>query len=243
MKAKPLMILKRIFFISLVLLLASGCSFSKANKRLYRLPSSVSVSLDKNDKDKWGISIEQDGKAFLGNSEPVDIEIFADGKVGTTLKSGYDSFKSSGGNFIATGFVEYSNVRFIITDTWSQMDGILRVDRKMEVEGDLTGGFMSGVFLSYYQTAKRDKVKIFAPGMIYGGTGNLTPAAIGGSDCTDFVRIREDRLPAPMNGIIKLQALENELYNKMISPSTSGKEYRYVIGRQAINIDGNPDES
>lgn len=43
----------------------------------------------------------------------------------------------------------------------------------------LSSGVMRGIAFSCHKTATRDSVKIFAPGMIYGGAAHLTPAAIG----------------------------------------------------------------
>ncbi len=64
--------------------------------------------------------------------------------------------------------------------------------------GNREGGFVSAITLV---AGSRDP-EYFAPGMIYGGTGNLSPASIGGADSRGGVlRIREDRLPAPLFGV------------------------------------------
>ena len=184
---------------SLVLLTLTGCSINKKNK-LWTLPHSVTVYFEQNDKKKWGLNIEMDGDAFFAREEPVNIEIFEDGDVIKTLNSGYDLFTEKNGYYLAEATMAYRGVTFLVTDKWSVVDDVLQVNRTLVVRGNMSGGFMSGIQLSYHKPATRDSVKLFAPGMIYGTTDHLTAEAIGGKDCKDFIRIREDRLPAPLFG-------------------------------------------
>lgn len=186
-----------VFF--LVLLTLMGCSINKKNK-LWTLPHSVTVYFEQNDKKKWGLNIEMDGDAFFARAEPVNIEIFEDSDVIKTLNSGYDLFTEKNGYYLAEAAVAYRDISFLVTDKWSVVDDVLQVNRTLVVRGNMSRGFMSGIQLSYHKPATRDSVKLFAPGMIYGTTDHLTAEAIGGTACKDFIRIREDRLPAPLFG-------------------------------------------
>jgi len=191
--------MKQILAFSLVLVTLMGCSISKKNK-LWTLPHSVTVYFEQNDKKKWGLNIEMDGDAFFAREEPVNIEIFEDSHVIKTLNAGYDLFTEKNGYYLAEATVAYRDVSFLVTDKWSVVDDVLQVNRTLVVRGNMAGGFMSGLQLSYHKPVTRDSVKLFAPGMIYGTTDHLTAEAIGGKDCKDFIRIREDRLPAPLFG-------------------------------------------
>ena len=197
----PLRFLRLACFTLTMATMASGCSLTRGQQqRLYQLSPGVSVYFEKNDEQEWGLRLERNGAAFLANATPITIEILGPGEAIRTLGAGYDSFRSGDGAFIARGSLQYDGARFVVHDTWSMEAGALRLDRKLEVEGNAAGGFMSAITLSYHKAATRDSVKLFAPGMIYGTTDHLPPAAIGGRDSTDFIRIREDRLPAPLFG-------------------------------------------
>ena len=188
-------------FVLALATLTSGCSLSSGQEqRLYQLSPEVSLFFEKNDDQEWGLRLERNGGSFLENPTPITIELLGPGESTQTLASGYDSFESVDGAFVARGSVQYEEARFVVHDTWSQDAGSLRLDRSLIVEGNAAGGFMSAFRLSHHEAAKRDAVKLFAPGMIYGTTDNLLPEAIGGRESTDFIRIREDRLPAPLIG-------------------------------------------
>ena len=214
--------MKQTLALGLLLLTLMGCSINK--KKLWTLPHSVTVYFEQNDKKKWGLSIEQDGDAFLAREEPVNIEIFKDGDVILTLNSGYDLFTEKNGYYIAETKVAYGDVSFLVTDKWSVVDEVLQVNRKLVVRGNMLGGFMSGVQLSYHKPATRDSVKIFAPGMIYGTRDHLTAEAIGGKDCRDFIRIREDRLPAPLFGAYLDKGLSLTLLNSKPDARTTKED-------------------
>jgi hypothetical protein len=182
------------------LICVGACTSGAKTIECFRLPSDVRVWLKKGTASDWGLVLTREGAPLLANPKPLHIEIFDGGAVAASLESGYQSFENERGSWIARGLVEYKGATFHVTDRWREEGRILTVDRMVSVSGSLPGGFMSGITLSPHQPATRDSVKLFAPGMIYGGTDNLTAGAIGGSDVKDFIRIREDRLPAPMIG-------------------------------------------
>ncbi len=194
-----------------ILLIASGCTLNQT--KLYDLSPDVGAFFKKNDNGKWGISLEQNGKLLAFNREPLNIEVYQDDEVIKELKAGYDKFSSQENTFIAEGTIKYNQVTFYVTDKWSQKGDILIVDRNLKVLGNAAGGFMSSIQFSLNDSGTRDSFKLFAPGMIYGPTQFLTNEAIGGSVCKDFIRIREDRLPAPLFGIFSDNAYSVTLLN------------------------------
>lgn len=83
---------------------------------------------------------------------------------------------------------------------------VLELSRTVEVSGTNSSGFLSAITFSHPEAHPRSAVDYFAPGMIYGGTSHLSATSIGGlssyeGDGHGQVRIREDRLPAPMSGV------------------------------------------
>jgi hypothetical protein len=185
----------------LTAILFFGCNSGVlAKTQLGALPHSVAVFFEKNDDKKWGLRIEKDGAEFFTRKEPVNLEICNEGNGIEALNAGYDRFTEKDGSYLAESTVSFRDVSFLVTDKWSVVNDSFQVDRTLVVKGGMSGGFMSGIQLSSHEPATRDSVKLFAPGMIYGTTDHLTASAIGGKNCKDFIRIREDRLPAPLLG-------------------------------------------
>lgn len=129
----------------------------------------------------------------------VRLEIF-DGTDDSTLYIDYASIERNGDLFsgIATARVDKATVR--ITDRWNTGNSF-SLSRKVEVQGNSDKSFMSAVEFEF-EGCERENTEYFAPGMIYGGTENLSSNAIGGIDVYEKgagkVWIREDRLPAPL---------------------------------------------
>ncbi len=191
--------MKNTCILSLVIFTLLGCDINKGQK-LWTLPHDVTVYFEQNEKGKWGLHIKQDGNDFLSREEPVNIEIFEEGNAINILNAGYDQFSIKDDYYEAEATVNHGDVSFLVKDKWSVVDEALQISRQLVVKGNRSGGFMSGIQLSYHKLATRDSVKIFAPGMVYGTTDHLTKDAIGGKGSKEFVRIREDRLPAPLFG-------------------------------------------
>ncbi|WP_219418367.1 hypothetical protein [Pseudonocardia nigra] len=88
-----------------------------------------------------------------------------------------------------------------VADTWSVHDGAVRVERSVEVRGEAAGGFLTELGLALPQ----EQLEVFAPGMLYGDRDAITDIAIGGrkwlAEGVRTMRIREDRLPAPLLGV------------------------------------------
>jgi hypothetical protein len=192
--------MKHLMIICILLNTFTGCSLMDKNKKRYDLSGDLVVQFQRTGKEKWGLEIERNGEPFFTGDEPVSLELFTNERGTEVLNTGYDHLAAGKGVITGKASVSYGDAVFCVTDTWNIETGIMKLDRKVEVQGDMDGGFMSGIGLIYTTPATRDSVRIFAPGMIYGTTDYLTGTAIGGSECTDFIRIREDRLPAPLFG-------------------------------------------
>jgi len=153
----------------------------------------------------WGIVVEKAGMASSVQQSPIQIETFEDGTT-SELAWSYQTVTQMPGGLVAkaTGEIPSTNVQLAVEDQWTVAGAVLSMDRKVTVKGNDTRGFLSGVTLRIGRRLSWPEVEWFAPGMIYGGFDHLSDAAIGGRagyrpDHFD-VRIREDRLPAPLFG-------------------------------------------
>jgi hypothetical protein len=191
--------MKQIVVFILLSGLVAGCRHG-SGQNLWQLNESAWVFMENNEEGDRGIGIMQKGKPFLMAAFPLHVEL-SDGKnVVGFLNKGYDEFDFDKDILTARGSVSYGEVVFHFKDTWKMSDSSLQLDRDIHVEGNMDAGFMTGILFEYAEMLKRDSVQLFVPGMIYGTTDYLSSAAIGGSGCVDFVRIREDRIPAPLFG-------------------------------------------
>ena len=79
---------------------------------------------------------------------------------------------------------------------------VLSVKRIVRVRGSDASAFLSAITLDLARPASWPELDWFVPGMIYGGFDHLNEAAIGGRAYYRpggfTMRIREDRLPAPL---------------------------------------------
>lgn len=134
---------------------------------------------------------------------PANLEFWDDTGRLTTTNAGYSSWIKSAGGFLGRAVVSGpGESRFEFEDYWTKVGTLLHLARTVKVFGNGSGGFLSGFTFDFVHASTMSEADWFAPGMIYGGFGNLSPSAIGGranyrpGDFT--LRIREDRLPAPM---------------------------------------------
>ena len=154
-----------------------------------------------------GVAVLDGGAASAEQSKPIQLEFYDASGQAREKKAGYQSFDISSGKAVgATDVSGPGNSRFHFRDEWSLRGGVLLLARTVTVSGASDGGFLSGITLSHPQTHPRSAVDYFAPGVIYGGSAHLSANAIGGSATyaagdPGQVRIREDRLPAPMFGV------------------------------------------
>ena len=151
---------------------------------------------------KWGVAISNAGLASVSRPQPVELEFSPESNPGNIL-AGYDSVTLAPDGFTGRASIEGpARTRFFVADQWRATGPDLQLARTVTVKGNATNGFMSGFQFDFAGPRAWTNAEWFAPGMIYGGFDHLSDKAIGGKahykpgDYT--VRIREDRLPAPL---------------------------------------------
>jgi hypothetical protein len=152
----------------------------------------------------WGLCVEEAGLACAVQPQPAAVEIWNEESHDIVRQAAaYDSVATQDGALVGKARLVYREVAIDLTDRWIIDGAILRVARTVRVTGHASGGFLSEVALRLAaSTVAWPDVQWFAPGMVYGGFDNLTGNAIGGRAYYQpgryVVRIREDRLPAPL---------------------------------------------
>lgn len=156
----------------------------------------------------WGLGVE--GVASGEARWPVVVELYVGENVGEDadhrVRAAYQTCARDGAALVATAVVPGpAGASFHFRDTWTAGGGVLTVDRCVSVEGTATDGFLSALLLDFPGAAAWTDVQAFAPGMLYGHGAHVRDVAIGGTahyrDGVRQVRIREDRLPAPLFGL------------------------------------------
>jgi hypothetical protein len=167
--------------------------------------SAQSVSAVKGPGGDYGVVFG--GGTRFSRARPVEIEI-ADRSLRaiTRFERGYESVSTTAHGFSGKATLAAGGARFVVEDNWTRRGEAVTVRRELRVEGSAEGGFVSAVTLAMGGRVRPGEVDMFVPGLIYGGTRNLTRSAIGGADLYQGgrwgeLRIREDRTPAPLFGI------------------------------------------
>ncbi|MBV9677287.1 MAG: hypothetical protein JO185_13200 [Acidobacteriaceae bacterium] len=156
---------------------------------------------------RWGLMVTNIGAASVTQSSPVEFEFYSGPQAIKRVTTGYETLTSSNGKIKGLAHVPGpGKSRFTVQDAWTVNGSVLDLSRIVTVTGSEDVGFMSAITFRHPEPHPRSSVEYFAPGMIYGSPAHLTASAIGGSETYGAnghgqVRIREDRLPAPMFGI------------------------------------------
>ncbi|HZQ55678.1 MAG TPA: hypothetical protein VFB14_26000 [Bryobacteraceae bacterium] len=154
-----------------------------------------------------GISITGAGSASAQQSKPAQLEFYEPSGQIEQESSGYDTLQATAGKLLGIAHIAGpAGSQLIFRDEWSMRGSSVELFRTVRVAGNSPGGFLSAITLTHPEVHSRSQVDYFAPGIIYGGTAHLSAAAIGGSLTYQNgghgqVRIREDRLPAPLFGV------------------------------------------
>jgi len=157
-----------------------------------------------NQDGTWGIVVGDAGMASIEQPQPMQLEIWDAAKSETrSMSAGYASLTEDEAGLIGAGRLTLADdVSFQFKDCWNLDHGVLYLDRSVEVNGNAPGGFLSGAVLRVASPQTWPQIEWFAPGMIYGNFDLIPGFAIGGRDYyrpgAYTVRIREDRLPAPL---------------------------------------------
>jgi hypothetical protein len=156
---------------------------------------------------KWGLAVIDAGMASVLQAEPIAFEFYKAPDRISHLSSGYDRLLTSSGRALGIAHVAGPDgTSFTVEDRWSSSGMEIQLARKVTVAGTANFGFLTSITFSHPEAHPRSEVDYFAPGMIYGSSGHLSAAAIGGSETYGAeghgeLQIREDRLPAPMFGV------------------------------------------
>jgi len=168
------------------------------------LTEPVKLESRRNNDGSWGVAVDGQGLASVIRRQPVELEFWlGPGKV-TNVFAGYHSVDGKGNTLTGKATLSGPNEsRFEVEDRWRQEGAVVRLERNVSVSGNATNnGFMSGFQFDFVKPLLWTDAEWFAPGMIYGGFEHLTETAIGGKanyrPGNYTVRIREDRLPAPL---------------------------------------------
>jgi hypothetical protein len=152
----------------------------------------------------WGIAVAGAGLAAAQQPQPLQLEIWDEG-LGSIrhVRGGYASLAEDTDGLLGTGCLTLEGgVTFEFSDRWALQGDTLGLQRTVAVRGNAPGGFLSAAVLQLTAPQAWSDVEWFAPGMLYGGFDHLAPLAIGGSAGYQpgayTLRIREDRLPAPV---------------------------------------------
>ena len=186
-------------------LLGSAFAREKASARtkvLGQLGTGAKVMAISNPDGGWGLAIQGAGLASARQAWPVQIEL----SEGKPVRSGYESLEKNAGGFRGAAKATLPGGPSVsVVDQWTIEKSGLRLSRRATVSGNGQGGFVSSITLVTDAPAARSDVGIFAPGNIYGSTKGLRDTALGGAavyrEGKGTVRIREDRLPAPLYGV------------------------------------------
>jgi hypothetical protein len=154
----------------------------------------------------WGLTVQNAGHASAIQPHPAQIEVIDEQGAIQTFRAGYDSVDQIDAALRAMATIRLPNgAQIAIEDTWHCDGECLRLSRDIAVRGDAPGGFLSAITFEIERPATIPDVDLFAPGMLYGRCEHITDVAIGGSANYAAgirqIRIREDRLPAPLFGI------------------------------------------
>jgi hypothetical protein len=185
--------------------LAAG-PLGAVEREIGRLANGARVAAVQGANGKWILAITG-AEPALTMPEPVSIELFSEARSARYVSAGYDAVRQEGAAWVARGSVAQGGATVGFEDRWSIAGAALRLHRTVRVRGNAAEGFASAARFFTAELLPRDRMRLFAPGMMYGGTDHLTRSAIGGADFFTggkwpALRIREDRLPAPLFGFV-----------------------------------------
>jgi hypothetical protein len=154
----------------------------------------------------WELIIRNAGHAGVVQSQPAQVEVIDSAGAIKRYRAPYDSIDPTADGMRAYATIQLPDGATIaIEDTWTSDGDCLHLARNVAVRGDASGGFLTAITFDVVRPATIPAVDLFAPGMLYGRCEHITDVAIGGranyAAGIRQIRIREDRLPAPLFGI------------------------------------------
>lgn len=169
----------------------------------WKLEGGAEFSAVRTGADSWGVSVSNAGLAAVSRQHPVEVEVRLGDDQFISSFAGYRRVTLEEDGFTGEAALDGpESSRFVVRDRWFRDGPVLRLARTVAVQGSAAGGFMSGVRFDLERPLAWTDAEWFIPGTIYGGFDHLTETAIGGRahyrPDNYTVRIREDRLPAPL---------------------------------------------
>jgi hypothetical protein len=201
MKLSVVPVIRYCCILSVLLLLSNSALAEETSKSLIgRLQSNARVYLIQSNK-AWGILVETDGQSSFSQPAPIQFEFYKDLSNIEYRSIGYKEINKKVNGFIGKGSIQHGSAELEVVDDWIIAKNELQLSRTVICKGSDSSGVMSSITLSSNKAPTKDQLNYFVPGIRYGSSKNITEAAIGGSRYQNYIRIREDRLPAPMFGI------------------------------------------
>lgn len=197
---------RRAFAVVLILPFLAACSRNEEVVTVADLPGGERFAVVRAEDRNWGVHILRDGQIDVGTPTPVTIELYKGEGNRETHHFGYSEYEVlPGGILVGRVNARIGDAEFEVSDRWTTMRDVLRMERSVMVMADTSDAFLSGIKFFADSSVARDDFDVFAPGSIYGSTSHLTRNAIGGVDTYTSgggeTWIREDRLPAPLFGL------------------------------------------
>jgi len=192
--------------VSLLFCMRLGGQQGGGRHEIARLSDGIVIYSQSLSDGKFGLCTVGATKASSVVSLPVRVELKDSVSGQRVFQQGYDRIiEGKGDSFRGESVLAAGGVSFLFLDSWQVSSGALHLDRTVRVQGTATGGFMSAFTFSTPTPWVRNDVDVFIPGMVYGTVESLSPGALGGRDTYTLhhgiVRIREDRMPAPLIGV------------------------------------------
>jgi hypothetical protein len=201
------------------LYLTVSVTFAQQDNRitLGTLQNGATIAFAPTAGNEWGIEISGGSTPQLSQQKPAMIEIFREENDIVKLEAGYKKVQHSRSDIIAQTDIGYKNVVFHLKDRWSLNGEGVSVTRKVEVEGNVSGGFSSSIVLVVDSSVHWSDVNCLAPGALYGDPAHNGDRSAGGTLNYASKRfcMREDILPAPLFAIL----FENGSSVSMLDPS------------------------
>ncbi len=183
--------------------LAGATLFAQQAARidLGRLQTGATVSFIRASSGEWGIEVAGGAAPRVSQPKPARLEVFRSENDIHQLAAGYRTVQKAAGGIDARAEVSVGDgVVFRVNDRWSLSDGVLALQRKVDVSGNAPGGFNSSAVFTVDPSVGWPDVSYLAPGALYGDptyNGERSPGGTLNYAARRLV-IREDLLPAPL---------------------------------------------
>ncbi|HVO75380.1 MAG TPA: hypothetical protein VMT35_15230 [Ignavibacteriaceae bacterium] len=211
-------------YIILGIYLFVSAAFAKEGDRveLGKLQTGATFSFIYSAESKWGIEISGGRSPSLRQQKPAQIELFQNEDNILKLAAGYKSVRKTSSYIDAYTEIAYDDrIVFRVDDRWSLNGEGVSVKRKVEIDGNIPGGFNSSIVLSVDPSIRWSDVNCLVPGALYGNPAYNGERSICGTLNNSAHRffIREDMLPAPMVAL----SFSNGTSIAVLDPSPRGE--------------------